>query len=84
MYSQNLINKVKELYPDDTKMHQLAESGNAFLGRYLDDSYMGSVSIDKILLATSLDEIQKEARIIKQKKQLYTDWCKEDQRQKYY
>lgn len=84
MYSQELINKVKEIYPDSKAMHQLAESGNAFLGRYLDDLSMDSVSIDKILLATSLDEIQKEARIIKQRKQLYTDWCKEDPRQKYY
>ena len=64
MYSAELIKEVKELYPNSTEMHQLAENGGAFLGRYLDDSSPSGFPIDKILLATSLDEIQKEARKI--------------------
>lgn len=79
-YTRDLINEVKELYPTDYKMHELAESGNVFLGRYLDDSSSSSMNIDKILLATSLDELQKEARLMKRKVQLYRKWCDQDPR----
>lgn len=79
-YTRELINEVKELYPNDQKMHELAESGNAFLGRYLDDSCSSAMNIDKILLATSLEEIQVEARKMKRKVQLYRKWCEQDPR----
>ena len=51
-----------------------------FLGRYLDDSSSTGMSIDKILLAVSLDELQKEARIMKRKVILYQKWCEQDPR----
>jgi len=79
-YTIDLINEVKELYPDSKEMHKLAESGNAFLGRYLDDSSPTGISIDEVLLATSLDELQKKARIYKRKVQLYKKWCEQDPR----
>lgn len=81
-YTRELINEVKELYPDSPRMHELAESGNAFLGRYLDDSSANSINIDRILLATSLDELQKEARMMKRKVNLYKKWCEQDPRPK--
>ena len=79
-YTRELINEVKELYPSDHKMHELAENGNVFLGRYLDDSSSTSMSIDKILLAVSLDELQVEARKMKRKVILYQKWCEQDPR----
>ncbi len=84
MYSPELIKEVKELYPNSPEMHFAAENGAAFLGRYLDDSSPTGISIDKILLATSLDELQKEARIMKRKVELYKKWCAEDPRPKLY
>jgi len=81
-YTQELINEVKELYPDSAEMHKLAESGNAFLGRYLDDSSPTGFPINEILLATSLDELQKKARQMKRKVELYHKWCKQDPRPK--
>jgi hypothetical protein len=84
MYTADLIAEVKELYPNSPEMHQLAENGGAFLGRYLDDSSSGSLGVDEILLATSLDELQKKARILKRKKQLYAKWCDQDPRPKNY
>jgi hypothetical protein len=83
-YTQELINEVKELYPNSTEMHKLAESGNAFLGRYLDDSCDNSISLNEILLATSLDELQKKARQMKRKVELYKKWCAQDPRPKCY
>jgi len=84
MYTPELIREVKEVYPNSPEMHKLADSGNAFLGRYLDDSSPTGFPIDKILLATSLDEIQKEARMMKRKVELYKKWYKEDPRPKNY
>ncbi len=82
MYTQELINEVKSLYPNSTEMHKLAESGNAFLGRYLDDNSPNSISIKDVLLATSLDELQREARKMLRKVNLYQEWCKQDPRPK--
>lgn len=81
-YSQQLIDDVKELYPDSPEMHKLADSGNAFLGRYLDDSSPTGMQIDTVLLATNLDELQKQARDMKRRVQLYKRWCLEDPRPK--
>ena len=83
-YTQELINEVKELYPNSAEMHRLAESGNAFLGRYLDDSCDSGIGLDEILLATSLDELQKKAREMKRKVLLYKKWCDQDPRPKIY
>jgi hypothetical protein len=82
MYTKELIKQVKELYPNNETIHNLADSGNEFLGRYLDDSASVSINIDTILLATSLEELQKLAREQKKKVNLYRLWCKEDPRQK--
>jgi len=81
-YTQELINEVKELYPDSPVMHRLAEDGDVFLGRYLDDSSVVAIRLDTILLATSLDELQKIARREKRKAELYGKWCDQDPRKK--
>ena len=71
---------VKEVYPDYPKMHELANEGSVWLGRYLDDSSQGSVAIDDILKATSLEELKDKALLIKRKRELYALWCEEDPR----
>lgn len=81
-YSQELINEVKELYPDSKEMHRLADSGNAFLGRYLDDSSSTSISIDTILNSNSLTDLQTKALQMRRKVNLYKKWCLEDPRPK--
>jgi len=84
MYTPELIREVKELYPNSPEIHKLADSGNAFLGRYLDDSSPTGVPINDVLLATSLDELQKKARDMKRRVELYKKWCAEDPRPKNY
>ena len=81
-YSQDLIDEVKELYPDSYEMHRLAESGNAFLGRYLDDSSPNAIPIKEVLTAKSLEELQKKAMIMQRKVMLYHKWCEQDPRPK--
>ena len=80
MYTQDLINEVKELYPNFKRMHELAESGSVFLGRYLDDSAQGCISIDDILQATDLEKLKEKAKELKRKKDLYAKWCEQDPR----
>lgn len=76
-YSNDFVSEVKRVYPNNREMHRLAEEGNYFLGRYLDDSSQGGISVDEILLATSLESIQNKARELKRKKQLYARWFDE-------
>lgn len=81
-YTQDLINEVKEIYPDDLIMILHAESGSAWLGRYLCDSAETSISIEKILSATSLDELREQALLLKRKHELYKKWKEQDPRKK--
>ncbi len=81
-YTQELIDEVKELYPESIEMHRLAESGNAFLGRYLDDSCSTAIDIKEILVAKSLEELQKKALVMQRKVMLYHKWCEQDPRPK--
>jgi hypothetical protein len=79
-YTQELINEVKALYPTSTEMINHAENGSVWLGRYLDDSSPMGISIDRILSATSLEELKKEAIVGKRKIELYKKWCEQDPR----
>ena len=79
-YSEKLIKAVKETYPDFPRMHELAETGSAVLGKYLDDLSPWSMSIDTVLKANSLKELQNLAKEYKKKCDLYAMWCKEDPR----
>jgi len=79
-YTQELIDEVKALYPDSKEMIAHAESGSVWLGRYLDDASATVIGINRVLLATSLEELQKEAREIKMRSDLYKKWCEQDPR----
>lgn len=74
-YTQQFKERVRELY--GSQFDEMLDNGDAFLGRYLDDSSSGGFPIDDILLATSLDKLQKQARIMKMKRELYADYWKQ-------
>ena len=77
-YSQEFIKEVKFLFPDNQTILKLVDNGDEFLGSYLDSTY--GISIDEVLLATSLDELQATARLMKRKAKLYRRWCEETSR----
>jgi hypothetical protein len=81
MYTDELIKEVKELYPDNKMMHELAETGNSFLGQYLQDPGGIGFTNDDILNAGSLEQLKERAMISKRKKQLYDKWFDENVRQ---
>lgn len=76
-YSQAFINRGKCVYPSNMDMHNLAEENGYFLGRYLDDSSQGGLSIDTVLKSNSLEELKKGAQEIKERKDLYREWSEE-------
>ncbi len=71
-YTEEFKNRVREVYGNI--YDNMLESGNAWLGRHLGDNSTNDISIDKVLLAANLESLQKEARIIKKKRNLYTDY----------
>lgn len=74
-YPESFKQKVKSIYPDWEELHKRLETGDVFVGRYLNDSSPSGISIDTILKATSLKELQAEAKKMKEKVDIYTQWC---------
>lgn len=72
-YTQEFINRVKQLYPENTRMHELAEEGSYFLGRFLDDSSSGGISPDEVL-KLSHEELVSKAKIMQERRELYADF----------
>lgn len=71
-YPESFKAKVRQAFGD--QFDKMLAEGNTFLGRYLDDSSRGGFPVDEILLATSLDALQKKARQMKMKVEVYREW----------
>jgi len=79
-YTKELIDKVKELYPNSPEIIKAAEDGRDLLGLYLDHNSSSSIPNEDILNATSLNELQKRANIQIMKRELYYEWKRQDPR----
>jgi hypothetical protein len=73
-YPDSFKSECRRLYPDWQELHKMVEDGNVFAGRLLDDAAEGSVSLDTILHAMSLSELQELAQLEKEKVVLYDRW----------
>lgn len=71
-YTEDFKIKVRECFGN--QFDEMLSSGNVFLGRFLDDSSTGGISVDKILLATDQESLQNEAMLLKKKKNLYNEY----------
>lgn len=75
-YPEDFKSRVKKAYPNFEKLHRSLDNGDEIVGRLLDDgSYPSTISLDTILAATSLEELQEKAKAIKVKLNLYNEWC---------
>jgi hypothetical protein len=74
IYSEDFKQRVKVAYPTCEHLHALLDEGNLFLGRYLGEGSRDSLSVDLVLAATSLEELQGWARQLQEKKALYREW----------
>lgn len=76
-YSAEFVNKAKAEYPNWTELHKALDSGNEFVGRYLDDSSQGGISPDeivKLIDQNKVQELRKKADQLIRRKKLYSDW----------
>ncbi len=73
IYTQEFIDKVKQLYPNNTELHRLAEEGNYFLGRWLDDSSSSGFSPSKVL-NTPYEDLITQAKEMQARSELYADF----------
>lgn len=73
-YTRDFIDRVKNAYPSSARIHELAESGSEWLGRYLCEKAPKGIYYDEILAATSLKELKMKALHIKEKNELYRDF----------
>ena len=73
IYAQEFIDRVKKLYPNSAEMHRLAEEGNYFLGRWLDDSSSGGLSPSEVL-NTPYEDLIRRAQEMDAKRELYADF----------
>lgn len=88
-FSKELIEKVKEVYPDNKEFLKYAENGNRFLVRIVDeDSFYGYESIYKDLSTSDktaeekFEEIMKRSKIAESQADVYAMWWDEQNAQK--
>ena len=70
MFKKSFIEEAKALYPTWGDLHKAIENGSGIIDRYLDDSTPNGIGYMEILNATSLEELQAKALIIKRKNDL--------------
>ena len=76
-YPEDFKNKVKEVHPDWEELHQSLDRGSQYAGALLYYNwYPDSISIDTILVATSLEELQEMAKAKQVDVDLYSEWVR--------
>lgn len=75
-YPEDFKTRVKNAYPNWEELHRRLDSGDYFVGCYLDDSSSSAISLATVLAATSLEELQNKAKAEQEKVELYNEWCK--------
>ena len=73
-YSEEFKARCKAIYPSCESLHKALEDGSEMVGRYLDDGYSNSLPLDTILNASSLEELQTQAKVEVIKNELYREW----------
>ena len=66
-YSPELIAEFEELFPEYTEAIKLAKKHSLWLKAYIECSYLMTIHVDEILAATSLEDLQRKARLAKRK-----------------
>jgi hypothetical protein len=79
-YTQELINEIKKVYPDNILLHDLVEEGEESIGRLLLDSIPKNPTYDEIINVETFKEFQMikdRAKQAKVKDALYERWIGE-------
>lgn len=73
-YPEDFKVRVRSIFPWK-EIHRKLDSGDESLGRDLDTNAPRALSIDFILAASSLEEVQEKAKFAKKVVNLYHEWC---------
>jgi hypothetical protein len=76
-YSKSFRDKVKQVYPDYQKIHELVDSDSYFLGRYLDDGSAPVISAKMVVESNNFEQLKTYATSVLMKRELYGAWQKE-------
>lgn len=74
MYTEEFIQRVLDLYPDNEYIRTLAESGQYALGRELRIGSDYEITPRDIIAADNLEDLQRAAIKLQLRKQLYNDF----------
>ncbi|MFA6270434.1 MAG: hypothetical protein WC657_04480 [Candidatus Paceibacterota bacterium] len=86
-YPADFVRRAKEEYPNWPDLHKALNSGNEFVGRYLDDSSQGGISpyeIVKLIDQNKVQELRQKADQFIRRKKLYSDWYDTAQEMFYF
>lgn len=75
-YPEDFKSRVKKAYPNWYELHMRLEDGEVFVGGCLKNNYHKTISINAVLTATSLEELQEKVKPEKEKEILFQEWCK--------
>lgn len=80
-YPPEFCEKVRRLFPNEKHMHKCLETGNALLGRFLDDSTTDSIYISAVLAANNLKDLKRRASEIQERRELWNEFWRLDREQ---
>lgn len=75
-YSKRFKKRVKRAFGDDSSIQQSLEKDDLLIGHLLQQNMQISFSIDDILNANSLEELQSLAKKENEKKLVFEEWKK--------
>lgn len=73
-YKKEYVDKCKKIYPNDIKLHKALDENSITAGHYLSGGNR-IISVEEILEANTLEELQDVARDIQTKAKLYEEWA---------
>ncbi len=85
-YSEKFKKQVRRVYSDNEEILVLLDSGSHLLGMYLEAEVKEGIDFDAVLSVNSLEELEKlkkVAEIQKKKKEVFQEWKKLDNLNRY-
>lgn len=73
-YPEDFKEKVRKVYPDKFDLHRRLDQDDFSAGAYLSGLRPKRITLDTILAATSLEELQEKARVEKERYELWEEW----------
>ena len=74
-YPEDFKKRLKKAYPDWEELHWRLDNNDYMVGHLLKENMQSAISIDSVLAAKSLEDLQSMAKAMEQRVKLYDEWC---------